>query len=410
MPGPLSALVQPSPQLQPDGETITPPTVPPMGQPPAMPPSPPVAPPNPDLEDLKAAQVAAAKTREYGHGLANTWRMIMMARGKDPTEVDEDKIQHSLQGPLQDLLQQQAYKGQQVKQGFEQAQTAHTQAQVPLTNEETRAKAQGTLKQYQDMTPGSQTNQARAQQLNSMAQQFGVGGVDPIKFTADQEAPFLKAIEAKSQQEGVHDMFRARMAEVGTSREALNMRDKENREERAREADQRAEIAREKEAKEKAPKTIPQPSVEALDNSLSSMDSIEDLKQKHAAVGASALTGGLGGAAYAYEQAQTATEGQLGKAMYPTTRGTGGAELVRKQEPGNFRGAGSAAGAWDEMHKKIYEEANNHLKTLEANPAIDQTQVKAYRQRLEEQRQKYGIGGAEKTKPPEGFVPGLPSK
>jgi hypothetical protein len=55
------------------------------------------------------------------------------------------------------------------------------------------------------------------------------------------------------------------------------------------------------------------------------------------------------------------------------------------------------------MHKKIYQEADNHIKTLEANPAIDQTQVQAYRQRLEEKKRVYGIGQDSK-KPPPGFV------
>src|SRR5277367_2055481 len=163
-----------------------------VGQPDTSPqPEPPQAPApqqqsqGPSLQELQATQQWALQNREEAHQRADRLRSTMASLGRDPMSVDEGKILDGLNGPLKDLIQRQAFVGEQQKQ-------AHMQAETGYLGEETRGKVQDTLKKHQDMTPGSNANVARYTQAASLGKMFGLPPPNIDTFTADQEPGYLK--------------------------------------------------------------------------------------------------------------------------------------------------------------------------------------------------------------------------
>jgi len=380
--GAMPGQVQPQTQAAPGAEPGPPP-------PPQAP-----TPSGPSLEALQAVQREGYRNQHLAHQIAEYRRAEATRLGFNPEMVDEGKIYEGLNGPLRDMLQQQAFVGEQQKQSHQMAETQHL-------GQQTQKSAQDVLKQWQDMTPGSKTNRARAEQLNHVAQMFGVPGVDPIKFTADQEGPLVKAIEAKASLSGHEALARAQLAEAHSRLEETKHQHGVEAGIQQQRIDEKAAEAAKKE------KELKQPDKDKLDTALESLDTVEDLKKKHGDIGPSGLVPGIDvGNSYDYTKAGENASGTLGKALYPTTRGTGAAELVRKRLPGKGSGTlGTRGSAFDDMHKQIYDNADQTLKGLEADPHVDQAIVHAYRKQLEDKRQMYGIHS---EKPPPGFVPGLP--
>src|SRR5271166_1122223 len=116
--GAMPGQVQPQTQAAPGAEP----------QPPAPPTAP--EPEGPKLEDLKALQQELSGNRDLAHQIARARRSTMIGLGRNPEEVDEGKILQGLNGPLNDLIQQQAFRE---KEG----QISHTAAQIPLLGAQT---------------------------------------------------------------------------------------------------------------------------------------------------------------------------------------------------------------------------------------------------------------------------------
>src|SRR5271166_2670342 len=259
--GAMPGQVQPQTQAAPGAEPGPPP-------PPQAP-----TPSGPSLEALQAVQREGYRNQHLAHQIAEYRRAEATRLGFNPEMVDEGKIYEGLNGPLRDMLQQQAFMGERGKQ-------QHVAAETQQTAQGTQKSAQDVLKQWQDMQPGSPTNRARAEHLRQIAQQFGVHiNIRPEGFTADQEQPIVRAIEAQASLTGHLAQARASLAET-------HARNQETANEHEVQAGLRQQSIDEKRAEaEKKSKEPTQPDKDKLDTAIEGLDTVENLKQKQKDVG-----------------------------------------------------------------------------------------------------------------------------
>src|SRR5271165_379790 len=160
--GAMPGQVQPQTQAAPGAEPGPPP-------PPQAP-----TPSGPSLEALQAVQREGYRNQHLAHQIAEYRRAEATRLGFNPEMVDEGKIYEGLNGPLRDMLQQQAFAGEQAKQQHLAGQTQlqgvqarHTEAQIPLvraqtedTQQQVTERAQTALQRADLMRPGSDANRS----------------------------------------------------------------------------------------------------------------------------------------------------------------------------------------------------------------------------------------------------------